>query len=185
MRKMWVALLALMLMVGSTASAAMAQGAATPEAPVADEATEPGETAFARGLNAPATYFTERGDAIATLTIVDIERGWQEFRENDAPKPGIEYLAVTFEISSLASSGVNIEPRDFLMVDGLGLTESNSRVRTDDESATELLDGKTTVASGESSEFTLVFEVYQSSELGVLIWQPGSNVAIMVDLTGI
>ena len=40
-----------------------------------------GETAFAGGIGEPAAYFSERGDAIALITVTDVERGWQDYGE--------------------------------------------------------------------------------------------------------
>ncbi|HWV24208.1 MAG TPA: hypothetical protein VNZ58_08455, partial [Thermomicrobiales bacterium] len=114
MRKLLTAIFALMLMLGSTASIAMAQS--TPEASADSSAAAISETSFAKGLNAPATYFSERGDPVATMTVVDIERGWQDYGEYYAPDPGVEYVAVTFEISVVSRGNLVVEPYDFSLI---------------------------------------------------------------------
>jgi len=181
MRKLLTAIFALMLMLGSTASIAMAQS--TPEASADSSAAAISETSFAKGLNAPATYFSERGDPVATMTVVDIERGWQDYGEYYAPDPGVEYVAVTFEISVVSRGNLVVEPYDFSLIDGIGRNNSRSWVDAADNSSVELFEDDAAVASGETAELTIIFEVYEETPLGYFMWQPSSGIIIMVDLT--
>lgn len=185
MRRVLTALLALMMLIGSTASIATAQVAGTPEAPDegAAEATAGGDTSFAKGLDAVATYFSERGDPVATIQVVDVERGWQEYGEYYEPKAGLEYVAVTFEVSSVARGNLVVKPYDLSLIDGIGRNNSRSYVSVDEASSVEILEDDTAVATGETAQLTIVFELFEEAQLGYFMWQPDSGIIIMVDLT--
>jgi hypothetical protein len=186
MRKLLTALFALMLMLGSSASIAMAQDAGTPAAGNAEGAAvaaESGDTSFAKGLDAEAIYFSERGDPVASLKVVDIERGWQDYGEYYEPDPGVEYIAVTFEVSVVSRGNLVVEPYDFSLIDGIGRNNSRSYVSPAEDSGVELLEDDVAVASGETAEMTVVFEVYEETQLGYFMWQPDSGIIIMIDLT--
>lgn len=185
MRKLLMAVVALMLMLGGSASMVAAQDAATPEAGGADEPAAVGDTSFSRGLDAPATYLTDRGGAVATLTVVDVERGWAGYGEYYAPDPGVEYVAVTFEVSVVSSGNLVVKPFDFSLVDGGGRNNSRSYVSVDDASSDVLFEDDAAVASGETAEMTLVFELYEDVPLGFFVWQPTGGILILVDLTEI
>lgn len=183
MRRLLTALFALMLMLGSSASIAMAQDDATPADGGEDVAAPAGETSFAKGLDAEATYFSERGDPVATLKVVDIERGWQDYGEYYEPDPGVEYVAVTFEVSVVSRGNLVVEPYDFSLIDGIGRNNSTSYADASEDSGVVLLEDDAAVASGETAEFTVIFEVYEETPLGYFMWQPDSGIIIMIDLT--
>lgn len=178
MRKFVMALMALMMMLGSGATVAMAQDA-TPEA---ETATSGEMSAFAEGLEAPATYFSDRGDPVTTITVLDVERGWQDYGEYYDPDPGIEYVAVTFAVENLSRGNIIVEPYDFSMLDGFGRNNSRSYVSVDEESGVEIFEDDTAIASGESVELTIVFELYEETEVGMFMWQPDSGIIVIVDL---
>lgn len=185
MRKVISAFIALLMLMGSTASIAMAQNDATPAADEGDMsgAAASGETSFAKGLDAEDIYFSERGDEIASLQVVDIERGWQDFGEFYEPDPGVEYVAVTFEVTSISRGNLVVEPYDLSLIDSIGRNNSSSFVEAAEGSDVELLEDDAAVASGESVEFTIVFELFEEAEMGYFMWQPDSGIIIMIDLT--
>lgn len=176
MRKFVMALLALVMMIGSGATVAMAQDA-TPDAAPSGEAS-----AFAQGLDAPATYFSDRGDPVTNITVLDVERGWQDYGEYYDPDPGIEYVAVTFKVENLSRGNIIVEPYDFSMLDGFGRNNSRSYVSVDEDSGVEIFEDDTAIASGESVELTIVFELYEETEIGMFMWQPDSGIIVIVDL---
>lgn len=176
MRKVLMAVLALMLTLGGSASLVTAQETATPEVPAA------GDAPVASDPDLSATYFTDRGAPIATLTIVDVERGWQEYSDRDVPSPGVEYVAVTFEVAVVSRGALEVKPNDFSMIDGIGRNNDRSRVRIAEESDAQLFEDAAAVASEEVGEFTLVFEAYEDTSLGYFMWQPERNVVVLVDL---
>lgn len=178
MRTFWTALLALMMVIGSGATVALAQDA-TPDA----TATGSGEpTAFAEGFDAPATYFSDRGDPVTRVTVLDVERGWQDYGEYYDPDPGVEYIAVTFEVENLSRGNIIVEPYDFSMLDSYGRNNSRSYVSVDEDSGVEIFEDDTAIASGETMELTIIFELYEQTELGFFMWQPDSGIIVMVDL---
>lgn len=190
MRTLLATLMAIVLLFGSAASVALAQDAATPEAAGTPEAGDGdvatgGENSFAKGIDAEATYFSERGDPIATLKVVDVERGWKEYDEFTEPDPGVEYVAITFEVSSVGDDNTVVKPFDFSLIDGIGRNNSSAFVQVADDSDVELFEDDAAVAAGESTEFVLVFQVFEEIPLGYFMWQPDSGIIILVDLTEI
>ncbi|HWV24464.1 MAG TPA: hypothetical protein VNZ58_09740, partial [Thermomicrobiales bacterium] len=67
--------------------------------------------------------------------------------------------------------------------DGIGRNNSRSWVDAADNSSVELFEDDAAVASGETAELTIIFEVYEETPLGYFMWQPSSGIIIMVDLT--
>jgi elongation factor P hydroxylase len=187
MKKFLVAFFALVFLMGGSASVAMAQADATPAAgedePVQVEDAG-GATASATGLDAPATYFAANGSEVATVKVVGVERGWQDFGEYYEPDAGVEYIAVTFEIEAVSRGNVPVESYDFSMLDAFGFNNSSSFLEAAEDSEVQLLEEDTSLASGESGEFTLVFEVFEGTELGFFMWQPDSGVIVLVNLAG-
>jgi len=181
MRKIIMALLALTMMLGSTASIAMAQDA-TPEAGTGTTTATGEDTAFGVGLDSPATYFSDRGDPVTRIAVVDVERGWQDYGEFYEPDPGIEYVAVTFTVENLSRSNIIVEPYDFSMLDGFGRNNSRSWVSVDEDSGVEIFEEDTALASGETAELTIIFELFEETEIGYFMWQPDSGIIVMVDL---
>lgn len=186
MRKLMTAFLASLMVLGGAVSIAMAQPDATPaddaEVETADVSTA-GDTAFARGFDQEASYFSDRGDRIAAMAVIDIERGWQDFGQYYELDPGTEYVAVVFEISSTSRGNLVIEPYDFSLIDDYGRNNSRSFVGVDEESDVTILEENAAVASGETIEFTIIFELYEEAEVGYFMWQPASGIIIMIDLT--
>lgn len=181
MRMLMAAMLAIVMSFGSAAGAAIAQDAATPTAD--EDVAGGGETSSAKGIDAEATYFSERGDAIATLKVVDVERGWEEYDEFSEPDAGVEYAAVTFEVSSVGGDNVIVKPFDFSLIDGVGRNNSSAFVQVADDSDVELLEDDAAVADGEATEYVLIFQVFEDVPLGYFLWQPDSGIIIVVDLT--
>jgi hypothetical protein len=56
-------------------------------------------------------------------------------------------------------------------------------VSPDEASGVEIFEDDAAVASGETAEMTIVFEVYEETQLGYFMWQPDSGIIIMIDLT--
>jgi hypothetical protein len=185
MQKVAGMVLVVFLLVRNSVSGVMAQHTGTPLGAGADAAAS-GENSFAKGLDAEAIYFSERGDPVATLSVVDVERGWQEFGEFYASDPGIEYVAVTFEVSSVAGGNLVVEPYDLSLIDSIGRNNSSTFVDVAEGGEVELFEEDVAVASGETTELVLVFEPFEEAQLGYFMWQPDSGIIIiMVDLTEI
>jgi hypothetical protein len=172
-----------MMLIGGTASIAMAEDAGTPVA--ADDGASDVDTSFAKGLDAEAVYFSERGHPIATLKVVDVERGWQEFAEFYEPDPCVEYVAGTFEVSSVADGNLVVEPFDFSLIKSIGRNMSSAFVDVAEDSDVELFEEDAAVATGETVELTVIFELFEEDDLGYFMWQPDSGVILLVDLIGI
>jgi hypothetical protein len=180
MRKMRSLLLVLALLVAGSASVVLAQDAATP---ASDTAGAAGETAFARGLDAPAIYFSDRGDTVATMTVVEVERGWQDYSDYAVPETGKEYVLVTVEVEMMSRGGLVLSPYAFQLFDGYGYMNATAWGEAAEDADVELFLSDVTVASGETAEVVVVFQVYEGAPLGYLLWQPGGGIGTLIDLT--
>lgn len=79
MRKVFGVVFAMLLLMGSTFSA-MAAEKATPAAD--DKAATSGDTNPVNPqIGDPVTLFAANGDAIATVTVTDVERNWEGYDE--------------------------------------------------------------------------------------------------------
>lgn len=179
MRQLMLTVAAVLVLVSQTIGPA----AALASTPVTDPPTADTQSAFAHGLNASAVYFSDRGLPIATITVTNVQRGWEDYADYYEPEPGLEYVAVSFEIEVIARGNLVLEPYDLSLLDGFG--RNNSRSYVSPAEGVSLLEESAAIASGETTEFTIVFELYQEAQVGYLLWQPDSGVIVLVDLTAL
>ena len=186
MRRMLTMLLAALFLFGGSASVVMAAQAddATPEAGGDAAGVADGATAFATGLNDDATYFAANGAEVALLRVTDVERDWQDYGEFYEPEPGIEYVAITFEVENISNRNITVGAYDFSLLDTLGMNNSTSFADAAEGADVELLSEDVTVASGDTVERTVIFELFEGTDLGYFLWQPDSGIILLVDLTG-
>lgn len=177
MRKLLTAMFAMVFLIAGTATATMAQ--ATPEA----GGGEASGTAYADGLNQGATYFDERGDAQAVLSVTDVERGWDGYDEYSEPDRGYEYVLVTFTVEVVGPENLTVEQYGFSLVDSLGLNNNAAYAQAADNADVELFEEDAAVASGETFEASMVFQVFTDADLGFLMWQPDSGLVVLVNIS--
>ncbi len=188
MRKLLLALFATLFLMGSSASlVATAQDDATPDAPEMEEASGTGEgtNPVDPEIGDTVTYYGENGDPSGTATITAIERGWEEFDEFNEPERGYEFVAFTVVVESTISRGaIDVEEFDFSLQTAEGYLWSTS-FASSETADPPLLEDTVSLASGDSEEFTIVFEVFEGEALSHLFWQPDSGVLItMAQLEG-
>jgi hypothetical protein len=178
MRKLFVALLASLFLVGGSASMIAAQSEATPAAG-ADVETD-GSNPVDPAIGDVVTYYGQNGDPAASISITEVERNWEDYDEYSEPDTGVEYIAFTIEIESLTSRGaIDVSNYDFSLQTAAGYLSGNSYVSSEDAEP-PLLEDDTSLAGGETLEFVIVFEAFQDEELGHLFWQPDSGVLLTV-----
>jgi hypothetical protein len=182
MKKVISAFVLMIMMFGMLSSATYAQFGATPE-PDDDTGQAAEEAAYARGYDTPAYLFSERGDVIATLTVTDVERGWQDYAEFYEPSAGKEFVAVTFEVSMESRGSLLVSAYTFTLLDGFGYMNTASYAEPDTGNDQPILIEDVDVASGETVEFVVIFEVYEDAPLGMLMWQPEFTFFALVDFT--
>jgi hypothetical protein len=182
MKKVVTALALIVVMFGMVSSVAYAQSRATPEADEVPEA-DLADTAYARGFDSPAILFSERGDTVATIAVTDVERGWEDYGEFYEPAAGKEFVTVTFEVSMESRGDLVVGSYAFTLLDGYGYMSYAAYVEADPSSDLEPMMEDVTVASGETVELTVVFEVFEGAPLGFLLWQPEFSSFAMVDFT--
>lgn len=174
MRKLLYALIAMLMLFASGSSLVAAQDDdATPEGdePVAAEGTNPVDPAIGDTL----TWTDENGDAMATITVTNVERGWEDYDEYSEPERGTEYVAFTIEVESLIERGaIDVEGYDFSLQTATGYYYGTSYASAE-KADPPLLEDTVSLANGDSEEFTLVYNVYEEDGLAHLFWAPDSG----------
>lgn len=183
MKRYISAFIVMVMMFGLMSTATFAQRDATPEPDVESAEVTEGEAAYARGFNAEALLYSERGDTIATLVVTDVERDWQDYAEYYEPTAGKQFVAVTFEVSMETRGSLLVSSYSFQLLDGWGFMNAAAWVEADEASDAPVLVEDVDVASGETVEFVVVFEVFEDAPLGYFMWQPEYGFFVMVDLT--
>ena len=183
MKKYISAFIVMVMMFGMMSTATLAQRDATPAAEDEGAEVTEGEASYARGFNAEALLYSERGDTIATLVVTDVERDWQDYAEYYEPSAGKQFVAVTFEVSMETRGSLLVSSYSFQLMDGWGFMNPAAWVEADEASDAPVLTEDTDVASGETVEFVVVFEVFEDAPLGFFLWQPEYGFYAMVDLT--
>ncbi|MGC4191775.1 MAG: DUF4352 domain-containing protein [Thermomicrobiales bacterium] len=186
MRTLFGSILALLLLVGSSVSAL----AATEATPAADEDTPAaGDTSDVNPVNPQigdaVTLFATNGDAIATVTVTDVERNWEGYDEYQDPESGTEYVAITIEVESTISRGaVEINPYDFSLQDGHSFLWSTAYATNEDSPKdTQVLGDTVQLAGGEKTEFLVVFQTYIDEPLQHVYWNPENSLLTLADLS--
>jgi hypothetical protein len=164
-------------MLAAIAPAAVASATTPPEptepAAAATDTTEAaatGGTTGSEGATAPeepgevATVFDDSGNAVATITAGASEVGFSDYEEGNDPEAGNEYVRLLVTVESLITEGtfgINID--DFILQDNNGFVTTAENVPTAAEAeAEEEITEEADLASGESVDLTLTFEVVSS-----------------------
>lgn len=150
-------ILALVLMPSLSA---MAQS--TPES-ASDELTP-----FAFGLDAPATFIDQRGNAIFSISVTGIEQNWQDHDEYDMPQMGMEYVRVHLAITNHAGRDGTVMPYTMLMLDSMGAVLQMGYIYD----RPDVWIDEVVVPAGETVEGSMIFEIYPDLEPLALMWQP-------------
>lgn len=186
MRKMLLALLALMFLMGGSASlVAAAQDDATPEGD-AEEAVESANPVDPE-IGETVTYYGQNGDPVGEITVTEITHNWEDYGEFEEPDPGIEYVAFTIEVESLVSRGaISVEPFNFTLQSVSGFPYGYAYAQGAEDLDPPVLED-TDLAGGESLEAMIVFEVFEvfeDEELAHLFWSPEGALLTIANLEG-
>lgn len=139
---------------------------ATPEAEAASRGSSPlvGDT---------VSYIGESGSEIATLTVLQMVRPWEEYDEFYEPQAGTEYVAFEIEITHLGRRG-DLVVRAFDLrlqdVDGFLLSQAWAEARSDAELSPET--DEIVIAPDATATLVVVFQVIEEIELSHLFWLP-------------
>jgi hypothetical protein len=153
------ALIAAAAIPAGVASATTPDTTPPPEAPSATPASE-GSTPGAAAAAAP--LYDEEGNVIATIAVLGLEPAWTDYAEGDEPDEGREYARVMVSVASETPGddtfAVAID--DFILQDSHGFVTTAENIRTAAEAdAEDEPVGDAELASGESVEFALTFQV--------------------------
>lgn len=140
-------------------------------------------TSYGVGLNAPATWFDERGNPLATMEVTGVDPDWSDYDPNYEPDRGYVYLAVSFTITNISEDAIMVDPYDFSMLDSEGANTSSAFVQAAEDGDTVLFEEETEVAAGESMDGIIVFTMFSSVSPAMFIWQPDSGKLVMVNLS--
>lgn len=188
MRTVVASVFAFLLLIGSSISA-LAATQATPDA--GSSTPLAGNSGDVNPVNPQIgdsiTLFAANGDAIATISVTDVERNWEGFDEYQEPETGSEYVAVTIEIESTVSRGaVEVSPYDFSLQDGQSFLWSTAYARNEDSPKdVQVLTDTMQLAGGENAEFLVIFQTYVDQPLQNVYWNPESSLLTLADLSEI
>lgn len=179
MRKLLLALLAMLFLIGGAATFVATAGDATPAADQDELGSESAGTNPADpAIGDTVTYYTEDGDEAGNVTVESIERGWEEYDEFYEPEAGTEYVAFVVTVESTISRGaIDVSSYDFSLQTAQGYLWSNAFASSEDADP-PLLEDDLSLAAGDAETFTIVFQVFEGEELAHIFWQPDSGVLI-------
>lgn len=177
MRKLLLAILAMMFVMGGSASlVATAQDDATPEGEgEAVESANPIDPA----IGDTVTYYGANGDPVGEITVTEITRNWEDYDEFEEPEPGTEYVAFTIEVESLTSRGaIDVDPYRFSLQTPSGFVYSTAFAQGVEDLEPAVISESTSLAEGETLEGLLIFQVFADEELAHLFWAPDSGLLL-------
>ncbi|MDQ3541930.1 MAG: DUF4352 domain-containing protein [Chloroflexota bacterium] len=184
MRKMLLALLAMLFLMGGSASlVATAQDDATPDATPEGEAEEAVESTnpVDPAIGDTVTYYGQNGEPVGEITVTEITRNWEDYGEFEEPDPDVEYIAFTIEVESLTSRGaIDVDPYRFQLQSPAGFVYTTSFVQGAEGLEPAVVTESTSLAEGETLEGLLVFEVFADEELAHLFWTPDSSFLLTI-----
>ncbi len=119
------------------------------------------------------SFVSESGSEVARLRATEVILNWEEFSEYYVPHPGSQYVAIMVEVTNLGSRGsLIVRADDFRLQDVDGFFYSRSWADAAEGSELIPSESEVGVASGETAELVLIYEVLTGVELGHLFWQP-------------
>lgn len=148
---------------------------------VSGVAAQESGSATASGFDAPATYFDDRGNEVATVEVNDINQDWTDYDDYSEPDRGYVYRAVDFTVTNTSDASLIVENYDFSMLDASGRNQSSAYATAAETSDTTLFSEDLPLAAGESADLTLVFETPADVDAAALVWQPDSGIIVLVD----
>jgi len=160
----WLLATALVLSAVPGSTGAIAQEPA-PDGPVVNTPNpEVGDT---------ISFVSESGSEVARLRATEVILNWEEFSEYYVPHPGSQYVAIIVEVTNYGSRGsLIVRADDFRLQDVDGFFYSRSWADAAEGSQLIPSESEIGVASGETEELVLIYEVLTGVELGHLFWQP-------------
>lgn len=119
------------------------------------------------------SFISESGSEVARLRATEVILDWTEFSEYYVPSPGSQYVAVVVEVTNFGSRGsLIVRADDFRLQDVDGFFYSRSWADAAEGSQLVPSESEVGVASGQTEQLVLVYEVLTGVELSHLFWQP-------------
>ena len=170
--------------LAAIAPAAVASATTPPTDPAAPDTTilevAPGDTTASEGATAPdeagevATVFDDSGNAVATITAGASEVGFADYEEGNDPEAGNEYVRLLVTVESQITEGTfSVSVDDFILQSNNGFVTTAENVPTAEQAeADEDITEEADLASGESVDLTLTFEVVASVGPQAVFYSP-------------
>ncbi|MBA3379013.1 MAG: hypothetical protein H0T93_09025 [Chloroflexia bacterium] len=161
---LWMLATALVLSLIPGSAGVLAQES-TPDGPVINVPNPvPGDT---------ISFVSESGSEIARLRATEVILNWDEYSEYYVPHAGSQYVAIMVDVTNFGSRGsLIVRADDFRLQDVDGFFYSRSWADAAEGSDLIPSESEIGVASGETEELVLIYEVLTGVELGHLFWQP-------------
>ena len=150
---------------------------ASPVAAAQSPEAEGEPSAFAGGLNTPATFIDERGNPVFELTVTELDVDWQEYDEYSAPDRGKIYVRMVMSITNLDDRDATAQPYSMVMVDNHGVISQQVYINAPDEA---YWGSDFTVPGGGTVEGWVLFQMYDDQEPMMLMWQPEFSYYVFV-----
>lgn len=182
MRRSIVSLMVLIVTLAFALPSAMA-----PVAAQAPTSTPESEEAVTGAIGETISYISESGSEIATLTVLQMVRPWDEFDEFYDPQTGTEYVAFEIEVTHLGRRGeLVLRGFDFRLQDVDGFLLSQAWTNSAEGADLVPSEDDVAIASGDTATIVVVFQVIEGIDLSNLYWLPDYDRMItLADLTGI
>lgn len=150
---------------------------------LAGVAAQDAETAYGTGINSPASWFDDRGNAIATAEVTEVNDNWTEYQDNSAPDRGYVYYAVSITVTNVSSNEIELNSNDFSLIDSMGLSVGRANVSSLDDAATPAFTDRIPLATDESIDVMLVFELFNDVSPALLLWAADSWQNVLFNLS--
>lgn len=135
-------------------------------------------SAFAGGLNTPATFIDNRGNPVFEIMVTELVMDWQDYDEYSAPERGMVYVRVGLSITNLGDRDTSVTPYTMQLVDSMGMLTMPAYFSGEEG---YWLDD-VTVPGGGTAEGWILFQMYDDLEPMMFMWQPEFSYYIFVYL---
>ena len=146
------------------------------QTPEASPSAEP--TAFATGLNQPATFFDGRGNPVFEITLTNIEDDWQEYDEYSAPDRGMIYVKLDFTFTNLTDRSDIISPYDIMLIDQFGMAVDQGYF----SDRADIMTDDVAIAAGETIDGSVVFSIFADLQPMMVLWEPEYDLHVFIYL---
>ncbi len=134
------------------------------------------ESGIGPAIGEVTTIFSDDGSAVGTITVDDLIDPFDGYDFNSEPRRSYRYALVNVTISNLSSRPFAVDPQHVRVVDSEGFVSRSAYIFssgvTEPPSFLEYTDA---LAPGDSISGAIAFEVFLSSDIARVLYQPSSS----------